>query len=288
MLATLISLLAVNNLATPNPELSLPPLSPPTIAAHPVKTGLSLQPQIEAKAVLSIDLETGAILYGQNQNSPLPMASLTKLMTVLIILKENGLDETVIVDKRATTVEPSKMYLLANEKISTGELIKAILIKSANDAALALAYHNAGELEGFVAKMNYEATAMGMTQTHFQNPTGLDAPDQYSSPEDLALLARTVYKYPIVRQTAPMAEITVSSTDQKQQHKLENTNALLDSYLKVLGLKTGTTDDAGQCLITIVESAEGRQIMNIMLNSPARFQESKILSQWIFNNYSWI
>jgi D-alanyl-D-alanine carboxypeptidase len=153
MLATILSLLAANNLATaPADSPALPSLlPPPAVHAHPVKTGLSLQPQIGAKAVLSIDLESGTLLYGQNADTPLPMASLTKLMTIMVILQENSLDETVTVDPRATKVEPSKMYLLAYEKITVGELIKAIIVKSANDAALALAYHNAGELENFVA-----------------------------------------------------------------------------------------------------------------------------------------
>lgn len=288
MLASLISLLAVNNLvAQPTmPNVDSRPV--PSIVAYAEKTGTSLRPSIQAAAVLSIDLDTGKLLYRQNADSQLPMASLTKLMTIMVILQEHSLDEIVSVDKRATNVEPSKMNLLANEQITVRELIKGMIIKSANDAALALAYFDAGDPDEFVKKMNKEAARMGLAHTHFQNPVGFDDPAQYSTAEDLGILARAVYKKPFIGQIAGITKTSVSSVDQKQTHELEATNSMIGSYLKVLGLKTGTTDEAGQCLITIVESPEGNRIMNILLNSPSRFNESKIMSQWIFDNYSWI
>lgn len=295
MLASLISIIAINNLGFPpaptSSQISSLPTPPPlmaTVAAYPEKITTSLGPVLKAQSILSIDLETGKTLYQKDPDQQLPMASLTKLMTILVILDEHDVNEVVTVDKRATEVEPAKMYLLAFEKITVRELIKAIIVKSANDAALALAYHNSNSLEEFAEKMNQKAAEMGLRHSHFINPIGFDDPNQYSTVDDLAVLARTAYKNPLVQQFATLSKTTAESIDGKQSHDLDTTNDLLSSYLKVWGLKTGTTDLAGQCLISIVESPTGEKILNIMLNSPARFTESKILSQWIFDNYRWL
>ncbi len=291
MLDVLISLLAVQNLIFSEPAsegLSSPPPLPEKISAYPEKTGISLSPILGAKSVLSLDLDTGKFLFDRNINERLPMASLAKLMTALVILENHSLDEIVTVDPRATQIEPAKIFLLANEKITVRELIKSLIIKSANDSALALAYYDSPDLENFIAKMNNRAHQLGMNDTHFRNPVGFDDPDQYSSVSDLSILARTAYKQPIIRQAATITKTTLSSVNQQQTHEVEATNLLLNSYLKVFGLKTGTTDLAGQCLITIVESPDGPKIMNIMLNSPSRYDDSKILSQWVFDNYKWL
>jgi len=288
MLASLLSLLALHNLSFPAAAGPAVLPLPAEISAYAEKTGTSVRPQLGAKSSLSIDLETGKVLYEENSSSELPMASLTKLMTLLVILENHSLDEVVDIDPRATQVEPAKIFLLAHEKITVRDLVRSIVVKSANDSALALAYYDSGDLDTFVTKMNTRARQLGMLGTSFQNPIGFDDPQQYSTADDLAILARKVYKIPIVQNTAVLTKATVSSVDQKETHDLESTNELLNSYLKVFGLKTGTTDAAGQCLISIVESPSGHKIMNIMLNSPSRFNEAKLLSQWIFDNYSWI
>ncbi len=296
MLASLLSLIALNNLlvtpATPNAlRMESLTLTPPLIAsvsAYPEKVTNSLGPILEAKSILSIDLETGKILYKKNSDQQLPMASLTKLVTLLVILDNHNPAEIVTVDPRATEVEPSKMNLLAHEKITIQELVKGILVKSANDAALALAYFDSHDLDQFATKMNAKATELGMSHSHFVNPVGFDDPDQYTTADDLSIAVRAIYKNPLVQQYAPLIKTTASSVDEKFNHELNATNDLLSSYLHVLGLKTGTTDLAGQCLISIVVSPSGQKIINIMLNSPARFTESKILTQWIFNNYHWL
>jgi len=293
MLASLLSLIAIHNLAFPpapttSPYLPTPPPLLTNVAAYPEKSTLSPGPILNAKSILSIDLETGKILFGKNTEQKLPIASLTKLMTILVILDQHNPNEIVTVDKRATQVEPAKMYLLANEKITIQELIKAILVKSANDAALALAYYDSNSIEDFAKKMNAKAIEIGLKHTNFVNPVGFDNPDQYSTVDDLAILARLIYKNPLVKQFAPLTKTTANSVTGTPSHDLDTTNDLLSSYLKVWGLKTGTTDLAGQCLISIVESPTGQKILNVMLNSPARFTESKILSQWIFDNYQWL
>jgi D-alanyl-D-alanine carboxypeptidase len=290
MLTTLLSLIAASNLAFQQPENTSSNLETPIVLTvpFPVKKPEAIAPVIQAKSYLTEDLETGQLLYSHNPDEKLPMASLTKLMLAKIILEENSLDEIVTVKKEATQVEPSKMNLLAGEKISVRDLMKGVMIKSANDAALALAIYNAGSVGAFVSKMNQEAQTMGLLNTHFQNPVGFDAPDHYSTASDLSILARTLYKKPFIQNVGPIKELQVQSSEGNFSHQLENTNELLNSYLKVLGLKTGTTDLAGQCLISIVENSNGNKILNVMLGSDTRFKETKILSQWIFDSFNWI
>lgn len=293
MLTTLLTFLAVENLF--GPPTDTPPITPTEnnlviASANPypeIKT-TAIAPVLRAKSVLSVDLETGQILYQYNPGQQLPMASLTKLMTVLITLENHTLDEVVTVNKLATQVEPAKMDLLAGEKITVKELLKGIFIKSANDAALALALYDSPTIDDFVAKMNKKAAEIGLSDTHFVNPVGFDAPAQYSTAQDLATLARIVYREPIVQRITTLKEADASSVNGKFTHHLTTTNDLLNSYLHVLGLKTGTTDAAGQCLITIVENQNGNKILNVMLGSNDRFKETKILSQWLFDSVNWI
>ncbi|MGL5830896.1 MAG: D-alanyl-D-alanine carboxypeptidase family protein [Candidatus Altimarinota bacterium] len=288
MLSSILSILGYGSLLNPLPEQQINEPYSLSVSAYPEKQAFQLMPVIKAKAVLSIDMDTGNLLYSQNSQAKLPMASLTKLMTILIVLEENSLDEIVTVTPEAVKMEPAKMYLVNNEKISVESLLKASLIPSANDAAVALAIHNAGSTGKFVEKMNKKAQELGMHDTKYANPMGFDDPEQYGTAEDLLILARKVYQQPFVKQYAAVKETEVSNTDQTLTHQLLNTNQLFDSYLQVFGLKTGTTDLAGQCLISIVSNQQGHRIMNIILNSPSRFNESKILSEWIFTSYNWI
>lgn len=288
MLTALISLMATQTLLLNEPANNITIYQPINVTAYPEKIGNSIKPVIDAKSVLSVDLETGKVLFQNSADQEMAMASLTKLMTALIILENHDLNEIVTIDRRATLVEPAKIYLKAGEQFTIKDLLKGLLIKSANDVALAFAYYDSQSIEDFAAKMNAKAVDLGLQNTQFKNPTGLDAEGQYSTANDLAILARAVYKHKIVQQISTISETEITSINTGETKKINTTNELIGSYLKVLGLKTGTTDLAGQCLITIVENKQGNKILNIMLNSPARFTESKVLSQWIFDNYKWI
>ncbi len=291
MLTSLLTLALAQQIATPLPssttETTLAAIELPA-APEPDLNPNAVQPVIKAKAAMIVDLETGKTLFQQNAKKPLPVASLGKLMTMAVILKENPLSEVVTVVPEATKIEPAKANLLAYEKITVESLIQAMLVKSANDAALALAYHNSDNLADFAKKMNQAAAHYGLSRSSFVNPMGFDDPQQYSTAQDLAILARQVYRQKIVQNTARLKKLTIASVDGKFTHELTATNNLLDSYLDVLGLKTGTTDLAGQCLIAIIQNAEGRQILTIVLNSPDRFAETKVLADWTFRNISWI
>jgi len=257
-------------------------------APVPIKNPDFIAPVIQSKSSLSMDLRTGLVLFEDNAHQRLPIASLTKLMTTLIVLEENDLEDTVTVSTKAATISGSTMFLRKNEKIALKNLVYGMLISSSNDAAMALAEFNAGSENTFVEKMNKKALALGLLNTHFSNPVGLDEKDNYSSAYDLAKLSRYVYQKTLVQEIATVKEIKVTSLDGKITHDLQSTNDLLDTkFIRIKGLKTGTTDQAGLCIISVAENDSGNNIMTVLLNSPDRFKETKILAEWTFRAYNW-
>lgn len=246
-----------------------------------------ISPIIQAKSSIVIDMESNNILYEKNSHERLPIASLTKLMTTLIILEENKLDETVIISNNAASTEGSTMYLQAGEEITVENLLYGTIIQSANDGAVALAEHNAKSVDEFINKMNKKASLLGLLNTHYANPTGLDSINNYSSAYDIAKLAKQVYEHELIKKIAQLKEFTVKSNSGKLTHKLTSTNLLLDSFLNIKGLKTGSTLAAGECLTAIAENKDGKEILTVVLHSPDRFRESKILIDWIFRAYNW-
>ncbi|MBI4231893.1 D-alanyl-D-alanine carboxypeptidase [Candidatus Peregrinibacteria bacterium] len=253
----------------------------------PIKNQSMIAPVIEAKGVVALDIETGEVLYEKNAHTRLPIASITKLMTALIILEENNLDEIVTVSANAANTEGSTMHLRQDEQITVRNILYGIMTNSANDGAVALAEHNAGSVDAFIDKMNKKAVELGLVNTHFSNPIGLDGPKNYSSAYDIAKLGRYVYQIDLIKEAAIVKNMEVSSVSGKYVHKLESTNELLDSYLHVKGLKTGKTDGAGQCFISIAENELGNEVVTVVLNSPSRFQETKVLLDWLFRAYNW-
>jgi D-alanyl-D-alanine carboxypeptidase (penicillin-binding protein 5/6) len=257
------------------------------MSAGPTKKKEFISPIIQAEGSIAIDLESNNTLYEKNAHERLAIASLTKLMTTLIVLEENKMNELVIISNNAASTEGSTMYLHAGEEMSVESLLYGTIIQSANDGAVALAEHNAGSVDQFVTKMNKKASSLGLLNTNFTNPTGLDSANNYSSAYDVAKLAKKVYEHPLIRDIAKLKEFTVKSNSGKFTHKLTSTNQLLDSFLNIKGLKTGSTLAAGECLTAIAENKNGKEILTVVLHSPDRFRESKILIDWIFRAYNW-
>lgn len=246
-----------------------------------------LAPDIKAKAAILVDDKTGVILYEKNSHERLPMASLTKIMTAILILENHGLDEIVEVKGDYQSLEGVKIGLHQNEEMDVGSLMKALLIRSAGDAAMALAEHHSGTVEDFVAQMNIRAQELNLTDTHFQNPVGLDGENHYSSAHDLSILARYAMRIPVFRQTVSLSQASVSSTDGRFNYNFSTTNYLLNSYLNILGVKTGTTDAAGESVINMARSDDGHDVLSVVLSSPSRFQESKSMLDWVFRSHLW-
>lgn len=303
MISTVLSLFTAGTLMTNDVPAAAPHVMPWNenvlleATDVPIKNEQNIAPVIEAEAAIVVDLKNGLILYEKNIHEQLHIASLTKLMTTTIVLEENDGSEVATISQNAAETDGTKIWLAAGEKITVENLLYAALIRSANDSAVALAEHNAGTVDAFVEKMNEKATEIGLYSTSFSNPTGLDE-DEMTDPDDpkngnistaydLTLLGRYAYGKSFVRRAVSKKELEIASTNEALSHKLESTNALLDSYLNVLGLKTGTTDNAGQCLIAIVQNEQGNDILTVVLNSPARFQETKVLADWTFRTYTW-
>jgi len=259
-----------------------------TASVLPVKNDTSVSPLTDAESEIIVDFDSGKILYEKNSNKKMQIASITKLMTAIIALEEGNLDEVITISEKAALTEGSKVWLLSGEKITLRNLLYAVMIHSGNDAAYAIAEHlGEGDTKIFVDKMNQKALDLGLLSTHYDNPIGFDSKQNYSTAYDLSLLARYAYRKPFIRDAADIRSMSISSVDGQQEHKLDTTNELLGSFLRVLGLKTGTTELAGQCLISIIENDQGRKIITVMLNSTERFSETKSLAAWAFRSFIW-
>lgn len=252
-----------------------------SVASIPIKRAELVAPApMSATAVIAIDLESQTILFKKNSDLKLPIASLTKLMTAYIALDEEDPDAIVTVSKNAAAVTGSRMGLRSGETISVKNLLYGLLIPSGNDAAVALAEYNAGTEKDFVKKMNAKAKLLGLDQTQYTNSTGLDSGESYSTPHDLALLASYLIRDNTIRQIVNLKETEIAG------HKLENTNTLL-GQMGIKGIKTGRTDAAGECLVTLAENSAGKEVLIVVLGSQNRFYDTKILLDWIYRAYIW-
>lgn len=257
----------------------------------PIKNESPENIEVSAVSALAIDLSSGKILYEKNTNEKRQIASLTKLMTGLIIAEEEP-DHTITeISENATQMEGSIIWLNKDEEITVLDLIYGMMIASGNDAAIALAEMNAGSVELFIKKMNQKAAQLGLKNTHFSNPMGFDNVNNYSTAQDLAILSMHVIENETLMNAAKLDEATIQSAS-SIEHKYVSTNKLLTenigiSTLAIEGLKTGTTPEAKECLITLARDESGKRFMTIVLGSDDRFQDTKRLIHWIYNNYNW-
>lgn len=209
-------------------------------------------PPVTAEAYLVQNAATGEVLASRNPRERLPMASITKLMTTLVTLEHARLTDVVTVSRGAAAVGESSIDLRPGERVTVADLLRAALIQSANDAANALAAHvGGGSVVRFVELMNAKAAALGLSDTHFANPDGLDEPGHYSSARDLTKLARVAMRKPFVRETVRRVTATAAG------RSLTTWNDLLSTFPNLIGVKTGHTNDAGW---SEVAAARGRGV----------------------------
>ena len=205
-----------------------------------------------AKAAILTESSTGMALCGLNENTRLPIASVTKIMTLLIAAEEIesgtlSFSDTAVCSEHANSMDGSVIWLETGEEMSVGDLAKSIVIASANDACVMLAEHIAGSEEAFVERMNAKAAELGMTNTHFVNCVGYDDERHYSTARDIAVMAAELRRYDIYDEFL-MTRLDSVRTGTPRETQLLNTNKLITSYSGITGLKTGTTDAAGCCL----------------------------------------
>jgi D-alanyl-D-alanine carboxypeptidase len=241
---------------------------------------LDKPPQVSARAALMVDADSGEVLYSKSQQAPLPPASTVKVMTALLALQNGGLQDRVTVSATAANTEGSRMGLAAGESLSVEELLYGLLLPSGNDAAVALAEHVSGSEEAFVEQMNVRAEALGLTQTHFTSAHGLDDPAQTISAADLITLTQAALAYP------EFAEIVAKASADVAGHALTNTNELLASYPGADGIKTGTTDEAGECLAASV-TRDGHRVLLALLGSTDRYGDARALLDYAAAGWQW-
>lgn len=256
------------------------------IATAPVKKTDSIGPVIAAESVYAVDLNSGEPLFVRNVFARRQIASIAKLVTAMVILDNHNVSEKVTVSKNAATQEGSSMSLRSGEEITVGSLMTGLLINSGNDAATALAEFDAGSESAFVSKMNVKAASLGLKDTHFSNAKGFDEPENYSTAFDTMTFGRAAVSYPFIRKTVDSKTAEVMSIDGKITHSLKSTNELLENpYFKVIGLKTGTTPEAGQSFVSLTEAPNDHEVLTVVLGSPDRFKETEILLDWVLRNF---
>lgn len=248
---------------------------------------------IKSKAVVLMDSSNGKVLYQKNMNDKLSLASVTKVMTILLILeaidnKIINMSDMVTISDYASSMGGSQLYLEQGEMRSVEELLNAIIIESANDACAAMGEFIGGSIEKFILMMNEKAKSLGMKNTHFVNSNGLPADNHYSSAYDIALMTKEVCKYPDVFKISSTWQKTIKiGKNNDKERLLNNTNKLLKMNDNVDGLKTGYTADAGHCISATGKKGDLRLIA-VVLNAPdskTRFEEANKLLNYGFSNY---
>lgn len=244
-------------------------------------------PDIKAGAAVLIDAKTGQILYEKNAHTRLAPASTTKILTAIIAIESGRLDEEVKVSARAAGTAGSSMHLQIGQKILLRELVTGLMMRSGNDAAVAIAEYLAGSVEDFVIMMNSKAQSLGAYNSHFRNPHGLTAAGHYSSAFDLAWLARYAMLNPLFADIVSTRETSIDWFDQRgREHdqNLKNTNKLLWMLEEADGVKTGTTGEAGPCLVSSA-TRDNQKLIAVVLHDHARWYDSMILLKWGFTNF---
>ena len=263
-------------------RVSDPSPDPDAVAAITPKLDPSgATPRTRAESVLVEDAVTGQVLYEKNADQLRPPASTQKLLTALVILDAGNLNQRVRVESSDTQVEEVKLGVKPGESYTRRELLQVLLVHSVNDVACVLARDNAGGVEAFAQKMNAKALALGMRHSHFVNPNGLPAPDQYSTARDMSRLALAAYRSSTIR-TIVATKVLFFQFANGRSAVFKNSNHVLRDYPYCNGMKTGYTQAAGHCLVSS-GSNNGREVIAVVLGDRNRswlWQDSCSLLAW--------
>ncbi len=261
---------------------------PATNPRLPVRTGQAIDVDLTAQSVLAWDEETGMILYEKNASEVRPIASLSKLLSALVV--RSVLSPTALVEVppqvRQAQRRGANVKLPVGEHVSVADLLAAGLTASANDALVTLAMATYGSEEAFVSRANTFAQQHGFLNTRVSNATGLMGGEQYSTAYDVKEIFRAVYRDSLLGSylNSPRG---VLRTQEGTTLGYQSTNKLIGTYLPILAGKTGYTSEAGQNLALMTEGEQGQRIGIIVLGSKARFQDAKVLVEWVRRNYRW-
>ena len=290
MLAALLCVMPFNCYAvTVSSECDITDLEIPIDAAvTDAQIGTTLE--IKAKSAILMEKNSGKILYEMNADEVLPPASITKIMSLMLVMEaidrgDMSLEDVIVAGEHACSMGGSQIWLEPGESMTVDDLLKAAVIASANDATVALGEHIAGSEEGFVSLMNARAAELGMSGTNFVNATGLDAEGHVSTAHDVAIMSAELIKHPLIKKYSTVWMDTLRGGESE----LVNTNKLVRFYEGTTGLKTGTTSGAGYCLSATAER-NGLELVAVIMSgdtSADRFNGAKKLLDFGFANYAY-
>ena len=243
-------------------------------------------PELNARIALIYDRASGRIIYEKNGNKQTPMASTTKILTAIVTLENADLKETVTIESKAAGIGGSRLGLKKNDKITVNDLLYGLMLRSGNDAAVALALHVGGSIEGFADMMNKKAEELGLTNSHFVVPHGLDNEGHYTTAYELAKMADYALNIPKFKEIVSNKSATIYINGYPKA--INNTNKLLGSVSGVYGVKTGFTNGAGRCLVSSCKRGE-LDIITVIIGADTNNQrtaDTKELIEYAFNNFS--
>jgi serine-type D-Ala-D-Ala carboxypeptidase (penicillin-binding protein 5/6) len=279
-LMTPLSVVLSSCTTTPKPPMRGQIVQPPSDLSLSASTPKTPPPPVFAESVLVVDMATNRNLYAKNADQKRAVASTQKIITALCVLDAGSLDKVVTIAASDGNCEPTKLYLKPGEQYTRRELLKVLMVKSANDVSRALARDVGGSVEGFAVLMNRKCQQLGMRNSHFINPNGLTEPGQYSTARDMAIAARMAYRSPTLRSFSNTESYFFKYSDGRMV-EIENTNKLLKKVSFINGLKTGTTNASGRCLISTAEY-DGRAVVCVVLKSNTAniWSDSEKLIRW--------
>lgn len=241
-------------------------------------------PAVSAKSAILCNAETGEVYFAHNADSPMPFASTTKIMTALVAIESAPLDTVIRVAPEAVGTEGSSVYLYENEALTLETLLYALLLESANDAAVAIACGIAGSVEAFVDRMNAKAQALGLSHTQFRNPHGLHDDAHYTTARELAVITAHALANETFRRVVSTYKKTVPQEDSGAVRLFINHNRLLRSYEGCIGVKTGYTKRSGRCLVTAAER-DGLRLVAVTLSAPDDWSDHTAMLDYGFSRY---
>ena len=243
------------------------------------------EPDVNSRACVVIDRKTNSVLFGKNENTKKKMASTTKIMTATIIIEKCNLSDTIEISKKAAGTGGSRLGLKTGDKITILDLLYGLMLRSGNDAAVALAEYAGGDINGFAELMNAKALELGLTNTHFETPHGLDSNEHYTTAYELALLSNYTLNKPTFAEIVGTKNYTITINGSPKA--LSNTNELLGNMEGVYGIKTGFTNGANRCLVTACKRNNIDIICVVLGADTKKFRtiDSIKLINYVFNNF---
>lgn len=249
-----------------------------------IPSSASSEPSVSARSAILIEAESGKVIFEKNADERCSMASTTKIMTALVALESGDIQRTVAVSADAIGIEGSSVYLYENEKLTLEDLIYAMMLESANDAAAAIAIEVGGSIEGFADLMNKKAQELELSNTHFENPHGLDGNSHYTTARELAVIAQKAMNNESFRAIVSTFKKTIPLNESEGVRLLVNHNKMLKGYDGAIGIKTGYTKKSGRCLVSAAER-DGVEFIAVTLNAPDDWHDHTTLLDYGFSLY---